>query len=445
MNPRRLSREEFAVAIQRGQGRALMHVLRFGLEGVANLVLAACLNNQAWDPQCEGSRERWLLPMFSDTTEFKRFKETILAALEEETETWDFLQLCGLAKEMALRGNDDARQVLAMAVLCHAETGIDDAWAGAEEWIALDGIGAIVQLARCHGSRLLRETGYWGPPRLPDMVEAADMRAKAKATLDDLAKTDANVKAYWEYYSRETESAKARPEFPGIRTRICQLYPIERILSDAYSEGEQSLGRYYRFGQFATEDELLTVYRRLQKETERESCLRLLSVFRNAAIPELHPRLWDWSLGNDQKLRSAALAALSRIKDERIGEFAKRQLRAGELGSCPELLDLFILNYEPMDVDLILSRLQALDADRDTAHSLGSSIVRICEQRGALELSGMLRWVYEVTPCSECRLNSVNLLCKIGALESAVAEECIYDASEDIQACARQLRDGQGS
>ncbi len=61
MIARRLSREEFEAALQRGHGRAFLHVRAYGLQNVADLLLDACLHDKAYDPQCEDSRAKWLL------------------------------------------------------------------------------------------------------------------------------------------------------------------------------------------------------------------------------------------------------------------------------------------------------------------------------------------------------------------------------------------------
>jgi hypothetical protein len=56
-----MARDTFAGALRKGQGRALMHVRHHGLNDVADLVLAACLEDQSYDPQCEGGRAAWMI------------------------------------------------------------------------------------------------------------------------------------------------------------------------------------------------------------------------------------------------------------------------------------------------------------------------------------------------------------------------------------------------
>jgi len=49
----KLEKEEFASAVRKGLGRALMHVVNFGLDGIDDLVLDACLHNYCYDTQIE--------------------------------------------------------------------------------------------------------------------------------------------------------------------------------------------------------------------------------------------------------------------------------------------------------------------------------------------------------------------------------------------------------
>ena len=91
---RKLSKEEFFTALKRGHGRAFLHAKNFGLAGVADLVLEACLKNPVYDRQCESSRAAWLYSLFAGTKEYPRLASAILSALQEETAEGDMEHLC---------------------------------------------------------------------------------------------------------------------------------------------------------------------------------------------------------------------------------------------------------------------------------------------------------------------------------------------------------------
>ena len=86
-----LDRDEFTSALRKGQGRAMLQVLHFGLDEVADLVLQACIHNQVYDQDVEGGRADWLFSMFKDTDYFSDFRITILNSLKIETEKQKFI------------------------------------------------------------------------------------------------------------------------------------------------------------------------------------------------------------------------------------------------------------------------------------------------------------------------------------------------------------------
>ena len=79
-NIRKLNRAEFSDAIAKGLGRAFLHVDRYQLEDVKDIVLNACLNELSYDRECCESRSKWLFSMFSKSTYYSKFKERILSA-----------------------------------------------------------------------------------------------------------------------------------------------------------------------------------------------------------------------------------------------------------------------------------------------------------------------------------------------------------------------------
>ena len=103
-----MTKPAFTSALHSGRGSALQHVQQFGLSGVSDIVLDACVHNHTYDPQCESRRASWLLSMFERTEEYPAFSRAIIDALEQDTKSWDLQQLCDLAALMAKRGDGQA-------------------------------------------------------------------------------------------------------------------------------------------------------------------------------------------------------------------------------------------------------------------------------------------------------------------------------------------------
>ncbi len=201
-----LSREEFATALKKGQGRAWWHIAEHGLDDVADLVLEACLHDQRYDSS-ECSRADWLFEMFGATVHYRRFHAAILAALQPEANAWEADQLCELAKAMAAQGDVQARQALRSYAFDKASHRTNDDGLGAEEWIALTGFDGLIELAHIYGQRLLIDSAdtpgnlWWSDEEMPIFHTA----------LLQHAPTDIAVAAYCKYLEAHGAFTPRRP------------------------------------------------------------------------------------------------------------------------------------------------------------------------------------------------------------------------------------------
>lgn len=262
-----LNNEAFAVALRAGLGRASLHVQQFGLTGVADLVLAACLQDQAYDPQCEGSRAAWLFRMFKDTQEYPAFSSAIAKTLEHEPNTWNAQQLCELAALMGKNGDARAHGALRLRALRQAEFAESADWVGADALLSLEGLQAVPDLARCYG-RVLGRDPESNPPYFNDFSVSPDLLTQSDALLQELAPSDAEIRNYWNYWQREkVERARCENEprktleeaRAASRERIRRELPLEKILQEASAGIGEFPGRYARFGDGATPEELAVI------------------------------------------------------------------------------------------------------------------------------------------------------------------------------------------
>lgn len=83
--------------------------------------------------------------------------------------------------------------------------------------------------------------------------------------------------------------------------------------------------------------------------------------------------------------------------------------------------------------------LQGMVPAPEHAHSLCWSLLDIVEGNASKALLPLLKWAYETNPCSKCRLRTVELLHDLGGLPSDMAQECRFDAVEEIQNLAKGI------
>lgn len=449
MPEQKLTRLEFAAALKRGQGRALLFVRQHGLSEVSDLVLDACLADPVYDRQCEGSRAAWIFQMFQDSGDYGRFSEAIVSALSlfsSEANCYDLKHLCELAALMAKAGDEAAAVALRLRVLTQSLK-VSNALCGCRPLVLLDGVPAVIVLARRFG-QLLKERSDERPPSVDYLTAGLGIHDDAVKELRRLAETDGDIKHYPEseqdYAVHERESRKESPEErqKAVRENVRQKLTLDGMLNDAYREVGNYPSRYMRFGEYATDDELKIAFLRLIEETQERVCLRLLWIFRRASLPDLHPRTWQLADAKDDVLRGAALQALAQNKDSRIGELGRARLRSGAFtAKDSDTLDLLIRNFCPQDEQLILAALATLSPDVDEAHNLGSSLLDICDANTSCASLGMLKWVYEFTPCTLCRYSSVKQMAVIGEVPQEILAECLDDANEDLRNLAEECKE----
>jgi hypothetical protein len=61
----KLTREQFADAVSKGLGRAMMYVKRYGIDDIADILLDACVRNKIYDAECENRRTEWIYAIFN--------------------------------------------------------------------------------------------------------------------------------------------------------------------------------------------------------------------------------------------------------------------------------------------------------------------------------------------------------------------------------------------
>ncbi|MDQ1834519.1 hypothetical protein [Massilia scottii] len=441
----KLSRNAFAVALRHGRGAAVMHVQEHGLDGVEDLVLAACLENQCYDRQCEGSRAAWMFGFYEGTPAYGRFAEAILAAMSQSTDDYDGDQQRELASLMGRDGDLEAAAALRAHVW--GQTFSADRVLGAGAIRDLDGLPAIVEIARRLGKVLQQDSGAW-VDTLDYLVNDTFPFDDVFAELKRVATGDAAVASYVGKEEAERIASNNRPDWsnedPAASAKrrgeeFMRKNPVDAILA-ASSRKSLGRGQFMQFGRWASEEDLNRILDRLRVENEPEACEKLLCVFRKRPLPCLDDRVWALASHSSADVRNAAAVALSHTSDPRVRKLALERLNdPGFSSDYSEELDLFKNNYQPGDETLILAALERQTVDGDEAHYLASSAIGVCRSVDSPVLAGVAEWVYRTNPCGICRQQVVEKLQEWGCLPPHIAAECRHDALEDL----RKLMQGQ--
>jgi hypothetical protein len=439
LNMKALIRDEFAVALKNGRGAALMHVQAHGLNGVADLLLKACLHNQSYDRRAEDHRADWLYGMFKNTGEYSNFAEFFIAALRGGDDVFYTEQICELASLMGRDG--DTVMASALREFVWAQSDATDGITGAHALVLLDGIPAAVELSRRLGAVAHQTPDGW-TESLELLTEGSDLYDDVFAELVHLAPEDSAIAAYLEqeheHLDYRLNSKNDTDELREMRRaqyaeEKAREYSEEKIFAAASSHAER---KYFfsRAGKYAPADVLDRIFQRLKVEPDLGRCLRLLWVFDKAILPSLDARLWELAGSDLPAVRAAAIMALSSVKDPAVGDFGRQCVRDLSFSTDDaEVIDLFVLNYQVGDGALILSALNRLKLDDDAAHDLCARVERVCESNDSHELLALADWSYHANPCTICRHGHVQLLIDMHGMTEAIASECRHDAMEDVR------------
>lgn len=440
----KLTRRQFAAALQKGLGRAYLHVLHDGIDEVADLVLKVCLKDLAYDPQSESTKAPWLYKMFGGTPHFHGFRKSILAALRSKKDTWDLVQLFELALIMAEAGDEESKVAIKMKAFRKAGKLSEDDWLGSGEWIELNGLDGALELAETYGKRLLKNPDDFVPDDLLWAYE--ELKPELNSRLQQLSQSDPRYEAYFQYLKKrgvlEPKSHQSRSGEQiqlEVEHRLRHMYPLPKILKDAQEHADQFGIEYSQFGKVATPEELDVVYQYLLDSSDLETIWRLLRVFRTAKLPQLNENLFIWANNEHEKLSWAAIGALSNITDDRVHKLGRKKVQSGSLlGENTEVLGLFVNNYSSKDAADIYRALRILRPGKEDAHSLGWGVIDIANKQRDPALGDALRWAYEKTPCSNCRHRIIEQLDSIGQFTGDILYECQFDSEVDIAALAKK-------
>lgn len=438
----KLDRAAFERALSHGRGAAMLHVQAFGLDGIADLVLTACLHDTAYDSQCEAERSAWLYAMFKTSPHYSQFAAAIVAALAEASDQHSLEQICNLAGLMALDGDSNAANALRDFVWGQDFSNEGNQYGG-QALAALDGLCAIEELARRFG-RLLQQLPNAWVDDLDHLTEKSGNYDAALSTLTAKSEQDDAIAAYVLRHTQELAERLAQQAKPDevrkreASQRVRQQSPLATMLSAAEAGKGERPSFYLVFGRWATDEELGIVYQHLLATNSAETRLRLLWVFRKAPLPSLPPQIWAWVTDSDSRLREAALYAMAQLSDARIAVWGRQQLRDPTFSEADaDVLELFAKNYQAGDEVLIMSALQKLELDDDGLHDIGLAALRVCDGNTNPALAGLAEWVYRTNPCSLCRHSALAWLQQAASLPLDIAEDGRHCAAPDTQALAQ--------
>jgi len=448
-----LTRKGFRVALRRGHGRALLHAQQYGLDespGFLDELLAAALKCPVLDPQSEGLRADWLLELATLSGVKREFASRFQAELAGERlyagDDWSLVLRCELFGLFAQEDECWARLELERMFGPPGTIPPKDWLFGlppaAEQLLDLDGEEGLLRVAERLGERLERSPEEWVDKALLWYFDQDREAGSALAVLEEARKQSARVNRF--LLALETKRAEPGRVVSSAHPNGLRL-PLERnsaadVIAYVGSPKHASCGDaarpfhghfLHRWGMAASQSSLSEVYERLAAATIPSHLYAYLRVFAKAQLPVLSPAVLDLARHEDPLVRIAAVTALSQLRDTRLRDLALDSLE--ELPANSAALALFHLNAAPGDAKLVSEALR-VPRDIHDLHGLVGDLLFGFQTSHDPDTSVLMLFIYEHSPCSECRRKAVRQLADSGPLPTWLAEEIAFDSNADTRA-----------
>ena len=243
--------------------------------------------------------------------------------------------------------------------------------------------------------------------------------------MQEESKNNPNIKAYIEKVIAASGDFFLNEEENKTAPAPKEIITLQEFLSTIEKSSSKERGYCFRFGRNATADDIKQLFEIMLIEKDHKKLLHYLFVFSKTEMPDVSETIMALTESDDKELRNAAINALANIKNNVVRELALKLLDNGRL----DALALFIHNYCEGDFKLIFSKLPEHD-DPDDIHWYTGHILGLCDKNICSEATECLLWIYENTPCSICREESVSNLIEIEKFPKALEEEFKYDCHE---------------
>lgn len=422
--------EQFRNAIRKGLGRAILHLKQNDPQPYWEEILPACLTNTTYDTQCEGTREDYLFEAINLSGNPEPIKQQVAATLLSTTNDRDCLQLFELARLIAARGDSGSRAAIYQRF--DANCLRDKQPYGVHAILELDGIDGLIHVMGEFGKRAMTDDVFEPPlyaahfTELPGLSDL-EIRKRVRAA----SRENKNVRACRQRMIALRQSYARHMDTPSEIQRRASQYSLEdmrAILAGRQKpDGNTGYAFFRKWARLASEKAMNQLAEDFTRETSDENIKRYLSMFMHRPVNLIAQRLLQLTESADRMISHRSFVVLSKIKDQRVRDFAMERIIRREMTG--NVLSLLRSNYQVGDLEQILAALPS-QPDDDSAHGLGMAIREIADDNPNWDGYPMLLWTVEHNPCALCRCEAIKHLLNSGKAPPALIEESRFDCYE---------------
>ncbi|MCH5347924.1 MAG: hypothetical protein J1E40_01245 [Oscillospiraceae bacterium] len=452
-----MTKREFRQKMKCGLGRCITAIDSSNMPKYKPIVLWGCINNIAFDTQCEGSRGIYMHDLavrFNDDDYFVKPAIDKFLTLPPDADWRRFCHLCDFLQCFASDGNKAARQALKEKYIetysalmntrvSRKANNICDNY----EYLCIDMIQIMKQETFCKIAEDIG--GYFSKHR---SYNNADLKwrfewfyikscekfgkKKIRKELEKRSCDSENILCFFEVmeYSvpENKQSAKAVP--------ISAYETVERAETGLSMKDIISARR-------SEDNQKAELARAVISENDPEKKAELLKIFRSSycRFPLDPEPLFEYAGSENENLRAAALDVLCYAEGKPVRDFGKKLLEQEK--NTAEGLSMLINNYEKTDKTLLMSSLNNINADNNDNsgwHGVVITILNAAERKGSLIPPEALMYIYENSLCSCCRESVLKIMGRRHILTKELLSECLFDCNTDIREYAKKRLKASG-
>lgn len=454
------NREEFRRLMLCGHGRCFK-MLEENKEIYRDIVLYGCLNDIAFDAQCEGTRAYFVAEMANEYDDYEYFVEKVMEKFlspDINDVSHDFWHLaCFLDYFYYAWEYDEARKAidnkydeLYSYIMTHRACPKTNAVLDNFEQlciIIMDNIGFYKT------DYILSDIGRYFIKRR----NTADNELKSSflwfyhCLEDHFNETPSDYNSLEEYL-RECAEGTSRTA-TGIRhfMRVMLTKDEEThetfekpLTADKYiekAENKKLTVRDKYIFSHAEREEKIKLTNEILKEPDENKKAVLLGAFNcSDNIWQSDPEpLIKYAHSKNESLKYASINALTHIRAENVHDFAAELIDSGENSAA---ISILLNNYKETDRKLIWDHLSELDIDPNNEsgwHGTVHDILNVLENGDSYLPDDFVMWIYEKCMCSVCREYAVDELIIRDLLTDSLLKECCLDCNDEIRQKAKKI------
>jgi hypothetical protein len=439
---------QFKRIINMGLGSAILELRKNpgSNEKYKDAVLYACLHDTCLNAQDEPSRQRYLFEAIGLVGDKNYFEDRIIEKFNRADDLFLAIQLEELLflfwKDGSKKSADALQKRLDVLISrlphitrdTHRKSPREIAEHIATVLLDIQGIRSFFSTAEKFGSVLMRSKQEYVICYSGFLEDAKSKFGETRILrgLEKRSEKSKEIKRFLDEIHLEAEREKERKKnYETNRKSV-----LEWI--DAVVEGERPFGYwgYWHTPRGAREmsaEELVKIASKIDNTDNPKVKRALLRVFRYVDYPySVDKLLAIYNEGNDE-LKEVTLEALGRFKDRRIHDLAIYNLENGFY--IYESLGLLGKNLKG-EYELVLNVLKSHKNEKHDYHGIARGVRGIFSERRSPKAQEILLFDYHRNRCSNCRKDTVAIMCRSKCIPDDILEECLYDCCEETRKIA---------